>query len=141
MPVFSVRTMFAAGIAIAVAAGPAVAANSTIITEADNGKAVAVPAGQPLEVQLPGTNGTGYWVLDSDLTPQLSLSGRVTHSVKQAGAPETTIYYFRPHLPGTVALKAHYVRTAPGEAHSGTDGKETFAVILTVAEALPALGS
>lgn len=141
MPISFTRTMFAAVFAVATAAGPAAAANSTIITEADNGKAIAVPVGQPLEVQLPGSNGTGYWVLDSDLTPQLSLSGRVTRSIKQAGAPETTTYYFRPHLPGTVALKAHYVRTPGDSSDTAATKAETFAVILTVAEPLPALGS
>jgi hypothetical protein len=92
-----------------------------------NGKTVTVPVNETLLVKLPGTYGGGHWQLDTDLSPQITLSGRVTVSVKKAGAPQTTIYYFTPRMAGTVALKAHYIAAGDGAA-----AEAPFAVLLTV---------
>jgi len=47
------------------------------------GTTITVVSGQPLTLRLPGTRGTGFWRLDGDLTPELSLSGRSTESVNK----------------------------------------------------------
>jgi predicted secreted protein len=113
-------------IAAMLAASPALADGVTI-TSKDAGKTISVASGQPLTVRLPGTRGKGYWRLDSDLTPELSLSGRTTESVLAPNAPETTIFSFAARTPGTVTLKASYVKS--GDDRTPQNG---FAVLVTV---------
>jgi hypothetical protein len=103
-------------------AAPALADGVTI-TAKDAGKTISVVSGQPLIVKLPGIRGKGVWRLDTDPTPELILSGRVTDSVAAPDAPETTVYSFATRAPGTVALKASYVGVAAGNS---------FAVLVTV---------
>ncbi len=102
-------------------------ADGVTVTDKDAGKTIAVVSGQPLTVRLPGTRGAGFWRLDSDLTPELTLSGRSTESVLVPDAPETTIFTFTPRTAGTVTLKASYVK-AGGDATPAN----SFAVMVTV---------
>lgn len=101
-------------------------ADGVTITDKDAGKTVSVPAGETLTVRLPGVRGEGYWRLDSDLTPELSLSGRTTESVLAPKAPETTIFSFATRTPGTVTLKASYMKNG--------EPANSFSVLVTVAE-------
>ncbi len=120
------HTVLRSGLIAALLVTPAFADGVTI-TDKDAGKTIAVVSGQPLTVRLPGNRGTGFWRLDGDLTPELTLSGRSTESVLVPGAPETTIFTFTPRSAGTVTLKASYVKAGgdPTPANS-------FAVLVTV---------
>ncbi len=120
------HTVLRSGLIAALLITPAWADGVTI-TDKDAGKTIAVVSGQPLTVRLPGTRGSGFWRLDGDLTPELTLSGRSTESVLVPGAPETTIFTFTPRSAGTVTLKASYVKAGgdPTPANS-------FAVLVTV---------
>lgn len=120
------HTVLRSGLIFALLVTPAFADGVTI-TDNDAGKTITVVAGQPLTVRLPGIRGHGFWRLDGDLTPELTLSGRSMESVKLPDAPETTIFTFTPRSAGTVTLKASYVKTGgdPTPANS-------FAVLITV---------
>lgn len=107
-------------------ASPALADGVTI-TDKDAGRTITVVSGQPLTVRLPGTRGAGFWRLDGDLTPELTLSGRSTESVLVPDAPETTIFTFTPKTAGTVTLKASYVKTGGDQTPANN-----FAVLITV---------
>ena len=107
-------------------ASPALADGVTI-TDKDAGRTITVVSGQPLTVRLPGTRGAGFWRLDGDLTPELTLSGRSTESVLAPDAPETTIFTFTPKTAGTVTLKASYVKTGGDPTPANN-----FAVLITV---------
>jgi hypothetical protein len=104
------RLATAAMFAFAFALAPAAfvcAADSVVATDKDGGKTVTVPVGTPLVVELTGHHGSGYyWRLDSDLTPQLVLSGRTTKALDLPGAPEMTTFTFTTQTPGSVAFKA-----------------------------------
>jgi predicted secreted protein len=115
-------------VAFALASTAAWAGSETTVTDRDAGKTVFVSPGDSLIVKLPGAHGAGYWKLDSDLTPELTLSGRTMESVAVVGAPETTVFTFTPRIAGTVTLKASYVK-------GGGDSTPTnsFAVTVTVA--------
>jgi hypothetical protein len=102
-------------------------ADGVTVTDKDAGKTITVVSGQTLTVRLPGTRGAGFWRLDCDLSPELTLSGRSTESVLMPDAPETTIFTFTPRTAGTVTLKASYVK-AGGDATSAG----SFAVMVTV---------
>jgi len=102
-------------------------ADGVTVSDKDTGKTITVVSGQPLTVRLPGTRGAGFWRLDSDLSPELTLSGRSTESVLVPGAPETTIFTFTPRTAGTVTLKASYVKTGGDATSAGS-----FAVMVTV---------
>ena len=116
----------AAGV-FALCAGQSYAA--VVASEADNGKTVSVPLGQPLTVDLNDTNGSGYyWRLDADLTPQLILSGRTTKTVDVPGAPETTSFVFTTDAAGTVTFKASYLKAG---APIPKSSKIVFKVIVT----------
>jgi predicted secreted protein len=119
---------FAFGTALAFAFASAAAASEVTITDADAGKSLTLSPGDSLTVKLPGAHGAGYWKLDSDLTPELTLSGRTMDSVAVTGAPETTIFSFTPREAGTVTLKASYVKSGDDKAPSNS-----FAVTVTVA--------
>jgi len=115
-------------VAFALASTAAWAGTDTTITDQDSGKTVSIAPGGSLTVKLPGAHGAGYWKLDSDLTPELTLSGRTMESEAVAGAPETTIFTFTPRTAGTVTLKASYVKSGDDKAPSNS-----FAVTVTVA--------
>ncbi len=119
---------FAFGTALAFAFASAAAASEVTITDKDSGKSVTLSPGDSLTVKLPGAHGAGYWRLDVDLTPELTLSGRTTDSVVVAGAPETTTFSFTPRIAGTVTLKASYVKSGDDKAPSNS-----FAVTVVVA--------
>jgi|GEM_PF-3470511 len=115
---------------VVVAALPCLAAAATL-TEADAGKSFNVVSGEVLTVRLPGIRGTGFWRLDSDVSPELSLAGRSTESVLAPDAPETTIFTFASRQAGTVTLKASYVKTGPAQTSTQAPA-ESFAVLVTV---------
>ena len=120
------HTVLRSGLIAALLITPAWADGVTI-TDKDAGKTIAVVSGQPLTVRLPGTRGSGFWRLDGDLTPELTLSGRSTESVLVPGAPETTIFTFTPRSAGTVTLKASYVKAGGDRTPANS-----FAVLVTV---------
>lgn len=105
---------------------PCLAAAATI-TEADAGKSFNVATGEALTLRLPGIRGAGFWRLDSDVSPELSLAGRSTESVAAPDAPETTIFTFTPRQAGAVTLKASYVKSGADQASA-----KSFAVLVTV---------
>jgi hypothetical protein len=107
---------------------PAFAGGITV-TEKDAGKSVSVASGEPLTVRLPGIRGKGFWRLDTDVSPELVLSGRKTESVLAPNAPETTVFTFASRTPGTVTLKASYV-TSGGDITPA----DRFAVLVTVSQ-------
>ena len=87
-------------------------ADDVIATAADSGKTVSVHVGQGLTVNLTGTKGSGkYWRLNSDLTPELTLSGRSAQSGVLPGSTETTSYSFKTNSPGRLEFKASYMAT------------------------------
>ncbi|HVZ70337.1 MAG TPA: protease inhibitor I42 family protein [Rhizomicrobium sp.] len=121
-----VHTVLRSGLISALLVATPALADGVTITDKDAGKTISVASGQPLTVRLPGVRGEGYWRLDSDLTPELSLSGRTTESVLAPNAPETTIFSFATRTPGTVTLKASYVKNgAPANS---------FSVLVTVSQ-------
>jgi predicted secreted protein len=82
-----------------------------VASNADNGKTISVASGTPLMIDLTGKHGDGYyWRIDADLTPELILSGRTTHSVAVPGAPETTSFTFTTDQVGQVIFKASYLK-------------------------------
>lgn len=91
-----------------------------VASNANNGKTVSVKSGTPLVIDLTGRHGDGfYWRIDADLTPELILSGRTTHSVAVSGAPETTTFTFTTDQVGTVTFRASYLKAgAPIPAKS-----------------------
>lgn len=127
MSVMAHTVLRAAVISALLVATPALADGVTI-TDKDAGKTISVSSGQPLTVRLPGVRGEGYWRLDSDLTPELSLSGRTTESVLVPDAPETTIFSFATRTPGTVTLKASYVKNGTAAPAN------SFSVLVTVSQ-------
>lgn len=110
-------------IATSFALGTLPARSEVVVTEADKGKTVSVPAGQSLVVKLTGALGSGYyWRLDVDLTPQLILSGRSTVAVDAPGAPQTTVFTFTTGTVGTKVFKASYLKAgAPIPTTSDVD--------------------
>jgi len=115
------HTVLRSGLISALLVATPALADGVTITDKDAGKTISVASGQPLTVRLPGTRGAGYWRLDGDLTPELSLSGRTTESVLVPDAPETTVFSFATRTPGTVTLKASYVKSgesAPANSFS-----------------------
>ncbi len=121
------HTVLRSGLVTALLFATPALADGVTITDKDAGKTIPVASGQPLTVRLPGTRGGGYWRLDGDLTPELSLSGRTTESVLVPDAPETTIFTFATRTPGTVTLKASYVKTGGDQTPANS-----FAVLVTV---------
>ena len=98
---------------LAVSAQAAFAGHAPVVVgEADAGTTARVAIGQLLVVRLPGNAGNGYqWFIDGDPTPELILSGRKMESVAMPGGPLTTIFTYTAESPGTVTLKAKYIRT------------------------------
>lgn len=121
------HTVLRSGLVTAMLIATPALADGVTITDKDAGKTISVVSGQSVTVRLPGTRGDGYWRLDSDLTPELSLSGRTTESVKLPNAPETTVFTFATRTPGTVTLKASYVKPGGDQAP-----ENSFAVLVTV---------
>jgi predicted secreted protein len=121
------HTVLRCGLISALLAATPALADGVTITDKDAGRTIAIVSGEPLSVRLPGHRGAGFWRLDTDLTPELILSGRSTESVRAPGAPETTIFTFTSRTPGTVALKASYVKTGGDPAPTNN-----FAVLITV---------
>jgi len=121
------HTVLRSGLICALLVATPALADGVTITDKDAGKTITVVSGQPLTVRLPGTRGAGFWRLDGDLMPELTLSGRSTESVLAPDAPETTIFTFTPRTPGTVTLKASYVKSG-GDKTSANN----FAVLITV---------
>ena len=121
------HTVLRSGLISALLVATPVLADGVTITDKDAGRTITVVSGQPLTVRLPGTRGAGFWRLDGDLTPELTLSGRSTESVLAPDAPETTIFTFTPKTAGTVTLKASYVKTGGDPTPANN-----FAVLITV---------
>jgi hypothetical protein len=94
---------------VLVGAGAAFA--DVVTSEADSGKTILVPMGQPLVVNLTGAKDSGrYWRLDADLTPELVLWGRTATSLDMPGATQTTTFTFSTNAPGNVLFKASYIK-------------------------------
>jgi predicted secreted protein len=123
------HTVLRSGLVSAMLVATSALADGVTITDKDAGRTITVTSGQPLTVRLPGTRGQGYWRLDTDLTPELTLSGRSTESVLAPDAPETTIFTFTPRTPGTVTLKASYVKSGDDKTPANS-----FAVLVTVSQ-------
>lgn len=121
------RTLLIASLFAATPALTSAALADVTVTEADKGKAVSIASGETLIVRLPGIRGQGFWRIDGDLNPELSLAGRSTESVLVPGAPETTIFTFISRSAGTVTFKASYVKTGGDNAPA-----DSFAVMVTV---------
>jgi predicted secreted protein len=122
--VFPVTATFAASVLFALSAQADVT-----VTEKDAGKTITVKQGNPLVVKLTGQSGSGYyWRLDSDLTPELILSGRTTKALDIPGSPQVTTFTFTTAAPGQLEFKASDLK-AGAPIPKGSD--VTFTVIVT----------
>lgn len=115
-------------LAAMIAHAPAALAENITLRDTQNGQAISLATGDVLTLKLGGQRGQGFWRLDSDLNPELSLAGRSTESVLLPDAPEVTVFTFSARNSGTVAIRASYVT-------SGADQTpiKTFAAMVTVA--------
>ena len=78
-----------------------------VVTEKEAGKTIEVKLGDPLVVKLTGRGDSGYyWRLDSDLTPELILSGRTVKTVEVPTEPQVTTFTFTTAAPGQLMFKA-----------------------------------
>jgi len=119
-----------------VAAAPVLAALAiasaradVVVTGDDAGKTVTLHKGEPLVVKLVGRHGSGYyWRLDTDLTPELILSGRTTRALDLPGAPEETTFTFEAAAEGTVDFRASNLKAGAPIPHGPSDFTATIVV-------------
>ena len=104
----------------------------TVLSEADNGKQVSLPAGSQLSLRLPGNPTTGYtWevqAVDASILQQLGEPGYQSDRPQLVGSGGTLTLNFKALKPGTTRLLLVYHR--PFEANVAP--LKTFDVTVTV---------
>ena len=111
-----------------------VAPNEVQLTQADNGKAVAVAMGGTLIVALPSNPSTGYsWAVVAAEPTNLELQGEPTFvppgsTTPVVGAAGTEVFTFKAIKTGTAKLSMAYARSF----ETGVEPEETFEVTVKV---------
>ena len=114
---FSRITCLIIALCMAVAANghSSTSASIVTVTEADNGKAVELNAGQTLQVKLASNPSTGYdWTLDGDPSPLKLVKSFHQANKKTAGmpgAPQTTVFKLSAASAGAANVRLVYRRS------------------------------
>jgi predicted secreted protein len=112
---FAIAISVAAGTA-AITACPSVMPQEhhVVLTDADNGKEVALSTEGTLTVKLPAQMGTGYsWQVEDVDKDRLAPPDKPTlesTAKDTAGGTDLQVFTFKPVKAGTTALKFRYVR-------------------------------
>jgi inhibitor of cysteine peptidase len=87
------------------------------VTKAQHGRDLALKVGSILEIQLPGSGGTGYrWSEQATGAPYLKLMSQTTQPDKEGrlGGPVMQVWRFKAEKPGTTEIKMAYYRPWEG---------------------------
>jgi predicted secreted protein len=94
------------------------AAEATItVTKAQEGREIALKVGNILQIELPGSGGTGYsWLAEATSAPYLKLMDQSTRQLKEGlpGGPVIQIWRFKAEKPGATEIKMAYYRPWEG---------------------------
>ena len=94
------------------------AAEATItVTQAQGGREIALKVGNILQIELPGSAGTGYsWVAEDTCAPYLKLMDQATRQLKEGrlGGPVLQIWRFKAEKPGATEISMAYYRPWEG---------------------------
>jgi len=97
---------------------PLLAAEATItVTQAQGGREIALKVGNILQIELPGTGGTGYsWLAETTGAPYLRLMDQSTRQLKEGrlGGPVMQIWRFKAEKPGATEISMAYYRPWEG---------------------------
>jgi predicted secreted protein len=87
------------------------------VTKAQHGREAALKVGSVLEIELPGSGGTGYtWSAVASGAPYLKLLSQTTRPDKKGrlGGPVIQVWRFKAEQPGTTEIKMAYYRPWEG---------------------------
>lgn len=94
------------------------AAEATItVTKAQGGREIALKVGNILQIELPGTGGTGYqWLAEDTFAPYLKIMDQATRQLKagRLGGPVMQIWRFKAEKPGATEISMAYYRPWEG---------------------------
>jgi len=97
---------------------PLLSADATItVTQEQSGREIAVKVGDILQIELPGTGGTGYsWSVEEAGAPYLKLLDHTTRQIKESlpGGPVLHLWRFKAEKPGAGEIKMAYYRPWEG---------------------------
>jgi predicted secreted protein len=112
------RIMWLFLIGLILSPSPLQAADATItVTKEHSGREIALKVGNILQVELPGTGGTGYsWSVEGACAPYLKLLDHTTRQLKEnlPGGPVMHIWRFEAEKPGACEIKMAYFRPWEG---------------------------
>ena len=87
------------------------------VTKAQHGRDLALKVGSILEIELPGTGGTGYtWLEQATGAPYLKLMDQTTRQLKEGrlGGPVMQVWRFRAEQPGACEINMALYRPWEG---------------------------
>ena len=87
------------------------------VTKDQGGREIALKVGNILQIELPGTGGTGYsWSVEEAGAPYLKLLDHTTRQLKESlpGGPVMHIWRFKAEKPGACEIKMAYYRPWEG---------------------------
>ena len=94
------------------------AAEATItVTQAQGGREIALKVGNILQIELPGSGGTGYsWLAEETFAPYLKLMDQTTRQLQEGrlGGPVMQIWRFKAQKPGATEISMAYYRPWEG---------------------------
>jgi predicted secreted protein len=97
---------------------PLLAADATItVTKEQGGREIALKVGNILQIELPGTGGTGYsWSVEGACVPYLKLLDHTTRQLEEnlPGGPVMHLWRFKAEKPGAGEIKMAYFRPWEG---------------------------
>ena len=97
---------------------PLLAADATItVTKEQGGREIALKVGNILQIELPGSGGTGYsWLAEATGAPYLRLMDQATRQLKEGrvGGPVMQIWRFKAEKPGATEISMAYYRPWEG---------------------------
>jgi predicted secreted protein len=108
------------------------AAEATItVTKAQGGREIALKVGNILQIELPGTGGTGYqWLAEDTFAPYLKIMDQATRQLKagRLGGPVMQIWRFKAEKPGATEINMAYYRPWEGVGQA----KDHFRITLRI---------
>jgi predicted secreted protein len=87
------------------------------VTQAQEGREIALKVGNILQIELPGSGGTGYiWLAQHTGAPYLKLLDQTTRQLKKnlPGGPVVQIWRFKAEKPGVTEISLAYYRPWEG---------------------------
>jgi predicted secreted protein len=97
---------------------PLLAAEAMItVTQAQGGREIPLKVGNILQIELPGSAGTGYsWAAEETYAPYLRLMDQSTRQLKDGrpGGPVLQIWRFKAEKPGATEISMVYYRPWEG---------------------------